>query len=221
MFKLLSGRNFEADRALFESMHRLRYRVFVEELKWPVGRGLFVENQMEFDQFDTEDAFYIVRINEAGEVDACTRLIPTNVPYLLGDVFTEYVETQPVPRSSSIWETSRFCADRRTAPRNIVGQLVAAMLEFGLEMDMTNYVSISDVRIEPLLVRCGWQPTRLGEPRFTGTDYAAGEIFEVSPEALAQVRLKSKINDTLLTENSPMVPMPHPVAGMPNYEGRA
>jgi acyl homoserine lactone synthase len=138
-------------------------------------------------------------VNEDGDVDACSRLLPTNGPYLLGDVFGDLIQDIEKPHSPLVWETSRFCADRRTAPKNIVGQLVAAMLEFGLAHEITNYVSVSDIRIEPLLHRSGWHPQRIGEPKFTGTDMAAGELFEVSETALEEVRNKSGISGTLLS----------------------
>lgn len=201
MFLLINQSNREKFRWEISSMHRLRYRIFVEELKWN-SPSIQVVDGMEFDQFDLESAHYIVRLNEEGEVDACTRLLPTDGPYLLGDVFPDLVEVMPIPHNNHTWETSRFCADRRTAPKNIVGLLVAAMLEFGLSVDMQNYVSISDIRIEPLLKRHGWNPVRLGEPKFTGTDYAAGEIFEVSMEALNSVRAKSGITHPLLFNES-------------------
>jgi acyl homoserine lactone synthase len=178
-------------------MHRLRHRVFIDQLKWPLGAIRSVDG-MEFDQFDNDNAHYIVRLNGNGDVDACTRLMPTTVPYLLGDVFSDLVQARPVPRCPRIWETSRFCADPATAPRNIVGQLVAAMLELALENGVTNYVSVSDIRIEPVLRRHGWPPQRLGEPRPTATDIAAGEIFEVSEAALERVRAKSGIPGPLL-----------------------
>lgn len=198
MFKVLSAANMQECSDDFASMHRLRHRVFIEELKWPVGAIRSV-NGMEFDQFDTPFAHYIVRLNGEGQVDACTRLLPTTGPYLLGDVFGHLIQTIDRPSSHAIWETTRFCADRRTAPKNIVGQLVAAMIEFGLAHGISNYVSVSDIRIEPLLRRHGWEPERISEPWATGTDTAAGERFEVSWSMLEKVRSKSGIDGPLLS----------------------
>jgi acyl homoserine lactone synthase len=201
MFKVLSADNLPECPELFQSMHRLRHKVFVEELKWPLGAIRSVRG-MEYDQFDIQTAHYIVRINDNSEVDACTRLLPTDGPYLLGDVFEDLVKTIPRPNSPVIWETTRFCADKASAPKNIVGLLVAAMLEFGLSRGIRNYVSVSDIRIEPLLKRYGWYPQRIGEPRSTGTDTAVGEIFQVSQAALDEVRRKTGISGPLLEDSS-------------------
>ena len=207
MFKVLSAANMQECADEFASMHRLRHRVFIEELKWPVGFIRSVSG-MEFDQFDIPFAHYIVRLNSEGQVDACTRLLPTTGPYLLGDVFSHLIQTIERPNSPAIWETTRFCADRRSAPKNIVGQLVAAMIEFGLAHGITNYVSVSDIRIEPLLRRHGWVPERISKPWATGTDMAAGELFEVSWPMLEKVRIKSSIDGPLLPVS--MTPLVHP-----------
>ncbi|TAH34796.1 MAG: conjugal transfer protein TraI [Alphaproteobacteria bacterium] len=176
-------------------MHYLRYRVFRRRLEWPVSNF----SCMEHDQFDTEDAVYIVHIDEKDNVDACTRLLPTTKPNLLADVYPHLVDGE-VPKADDIWETTRFCADYETAPANITGLLVAAMLEYGIQLGLRHYVSVSDIRIEPLLRRAGWNPQRLGEPQPTGTDTAAAEIFEVSEDALAKVRMRSKIPKQLLND---------------------
>lgn len=184
-------------------MHRLRHRVFLDELKWPLG-PIRSEAGMEYDQFDVPEAHYIVRLNDAGEVDACCRLLPTEGPYLLKDVFPDLVESGVPPQRPDIWEVSRFAADNRTAPRNIVGQLVTAMLEVGLRHGLEHFVSVSDIRIEPLLRRAGWPPRRLGLTRATTTDTVAAEIFEVSQRALDEVRSKSGIDHPLTTLSLPL-----------------
>ena len=176
------------------SMHRLRCRVFKERLGWDVN----VINGMEFDQFDNDNAFYIVLPDENGEIVATSRLIPTTCSYLLGDVFPQLVDGD-VPRKQDIWEITRFAADEH-APANATALLVLAMLEFGISQGIQNYVSMSDIRIEPILRRIGWPPTRLGEPIDTGTERSAGEIFEVSREALARVREKTGITTSVLTQ---------------------
>jgi len=197
MFLHIPPENHRTRRNELASMHRLRHRIFIDHLKWPLDPIQSV-NGMEYDQFDLPTAHYITRLNDTGEVDACCRLLPTEGPYLLADVFPHLIESGTPPHAPDIWEVSRFAADDSTAPRNIVGQLVAAMLEVGLAHHLRHYVSVSDIRIEPLLRRAGWNPRRLGATALTGTDIAAGEIYEVSPQALAAVRLRSRVPGPLL-----------------------
>ncbi|WP_198154797.1 acyl-homoserine-lactone synthase [Oceanibaculum pacificum] len=168
------------------SMHQLRRSVFSERLGWNVN----VINGLELDQFDLPEAHYLVHYAPGGRVNACTRLLPTTGPYLLADVFPILVEGE-IPRAHDIWESTRFCADRATAPVNIAAVLMAGMLEFGQFLGLRAYVSVSDIRMEPIMRRAGWNPVRLGATVETGTDTAAAEWLEVSPEYLARVRRRA------------------------------
>ncbi|MDD9920659.1 MAG: conjugal transfer protein TraI [Alphaproteobacteria bacterium] len=192
--------NMHLHRESILSMHALRKRVFIDKLNWPVGTGITVRNGMEIDDFDTVNAYYIISHGQDGEVNACQRLIPTVFPYLLGEKFGDWVDGK-MPSSSDIWEVSRFAADtdKVDTPKNIIGALIAAMLEYGVARDFAHYVSISDVRIEPLLKRAGWDPKRLGKPLPTQTDTAAGEIYTVSTNMLERVKEKSKISGDVIT----------------------
>lgn len=206
MFLHIPPEHHRRYRRELASMHRLRHKIFIDQLHWPLGPIRSIDG-MEYDQFDGPDAHYIVRINDEGVVDACCRLLSTEGPYLLADIFPDLIESGVPPRARDIWEVSRFAADTDTTPRNIVGQLVAAMLEVGTAHGLRHYVSVSDIRIEPLLRRAGWPPTRMGKTRQTTTDTVAAEIYEVSLPALHQVRLKSGIEQPLLQPSAtPIIP---------------
>lgn len=197
MFMMITPDNRAQHIELVKSMHKLRHKIFIDELKWPLGPIKSIDG-MEFDQFDTADTYYLVRVSGAGEVDACARLMPTSIPNLLCDVFPDLIQNIKKPCSDDIWEISRFCAARETAPKNIVGQLVAGMLEFALSNGIRRYVSMSDIRIEPVLRRYGWDPQRLGAPINTGTDTAAGEIYPIGVDTLAKVRNKTGLISQLV-----------------------
>lgn len=183
MLLLISHDNAHLHWDALASMHQLRRAVFKERLGWDVN----VVNGLELDQFDLPDAHYLVHTAPDGRVNACTRLLPTTGAYLLADVFAELVDGE-MPRAHDIWESTRFCADPATAPANIAAVLMAGMLEFGLYAGIRAYVSVSDIRMEPIIRRAGWNPLRLGGTTETGTDTAAAEWLEVSPEYLSRVR---------------------------------
>jgi acyl homoserine lactone synthase len=174
-------------------MHRLRKQIFVDQLGWQHA-NIRVDAGMEFDQFDNAAAHYLVNLNDQDRVTGATRLIPTTAPYLLGEVFPQIVEDIELPQQSHTWETSRYCADTDLAPKTIMGILAAGMLEFALMKGIQRYVSISDIRIELIIRRYGWNPRRLGNPIFTGTDTSAAEEFLVSWETYQKVCQKSGVS---------------------------
>lgn len=186
MLHVISKENAHLHWDALASMHQLRRSVFSERLGWSVN----VVNGLELDQFDLPEAHYLVHYAPNGRVNACTRLLPTTGPYLLADVFPNLVEGE-MPRAHDIWESTRFCADQTTAPDTIAAILMAGMLEFGQFLGLRAYVSVSDIRMEPIMRRAGWNPVRLGGTVETGTDTAAAEWLEVSPEYLARVRRRA------------------------------
>ncbi|MBW7851408.1 MAG: conjugal transfer protein TraI [Rhodospirillales bacterium] len=180
---MISRENAHRHWDALASMHQLRRKVFRERLGWEVS----VVNGLELDQFDLPDARYLVHYAPDGKVNACTRLLPTTGPYLLADVFPGLVDGTP-PSAPDVWESTRFCADQETAPANIAAVLMAGMLEFGLFTGLRAYVSVSNIRMEPIMRRAGWKPIRLGGTIETGTDTAAAEWLEVSRTFLVRVR---------------------------------
>lgn len=198
MYQLISSLN-SSDSKLLASMHNLRFRMFKERLKWVKGDGI---SRMEFDEYDTDDAVYIVKIDpEDGEVCACTRMIKTTKPYLLGHSFAHFIEGKP-PAREDCYETSRFVADLdKKVPTNITGELVAAMLEFGIAIGANNFISLSDIRIEKILLRSGWDPTPMGSVGPTANEDCVAFRYTVSPEMLENVRTKSRINEPQLIVN--------------------
>ncbi len=58
IYKISNSKKVNPD--IIKSMHRFSYKVFFQELG---GReGLLIENEMEFDTYDTENAHYIAKL---------------------------------------------------------------------------------------------------------------------------------------------------------------
>jgi N-acyl-L-homoserine lactone synthetase len=190
MLRIINGTNED----LIPKVHQLRRKVFKERLNWDVT----IINGMEFDEFDTDDAQYILLQNKASQVVGCARLVPTVKPYLLGNVFPNLIEG-PVIRSQKIWEISRFAVDQNEANEEATALLLIGILEFGISRGLSHYVSMSDTRVEPVLRNIGWSPKRLGASIYTGTERSVGEIFEVSSNVLNEIRSKLSLENQKIT----------------------
>jgi len=59
MVNLITAHNRAKFRAPLEAMHRDRKKIFVDALKWDVP---VVDGQYEIDQFDTDEAIYLVAL---------------------------------------------------------------------------------------------------------------------------------------------------------------
>src|ERR1044072_3733326 len=97
------------NRALYpreiDAMHRDRKTVFVDMARW----NLTATGDYEYDQFDTDDAVYLIEADRrTGEHICSPRLLPTTGPHLLADVFPQLCDAG-VPRAEDVWEVTRIC----------------------------------------------------------------------------------------------------------------
>ncbi|MCF8480071.1 MAG: GNAT family N-acetyltransferase [Rhodospirillum sp.] len=190
MMILVEGARYHAFQHAIDEMHRLRARVFDDRLGWEVT----VENGREVDRFDDLRPDYLIRTDESGIATACVRLLPTTGSNMLRDVFPELAGDKGAPASPRIWESSRFCVDHASAGLRQGGlkattfELFAAMIEYGLYRGAESIVTVTDLRMEKILVRAGWPLHRLADPRQIGVTKAVAGCVDITTSALATVR---------------------------------
>lgn len=197
MLLLLQRRDEFSDQ--IKGMHRLRKIVFKDRLGWDVSD----EDGMEIDQFDGYNPEYIVRQDGSGTVDGCVRLLPTEGPTMVRDVFPMLVDG-PLPCSPRIWESSRFCLDSQPQAATVNGlalgtyELFISMIEFGLARDLDTILTVTDVRIERILKHVGWGFERLGSAQRIGPTRAVAGLLDISVKALKNLQEQAGIRHPML-----------------------
>ncbi|MCK1743085.1 GNAT family N-acetyltransferase [Bradyrhizobium sp. 139] len=184
------------DSELRMGMHRLRRRVFKERLDWEVS----VSDGLEIDQYDTYNPIYLLAL-EQRDVVGCVRLLPTTGRNMLADTFPVLLDGNPAPKAASIWESSRFCVDTKSAAataenglRKATFLLFTAMIEWGQQCDLEAIATVTDLRMERILRRAGWHLDRLGTPREIGTTKAVAGLLPITEEALGAIRAAGQIS---------------------------
>jgi acyl homoserine lactone synthase len=111
------------------SQARLRYEVFVKRRKLDHSSW----EGLEFDEFDTPAATYLIWRDEQRAVRGLARLLRTTGPYMLRSYWPHLVEERELPSSPLIFEVTRVCVDKRVEPlvrRTIFPKLLCAIQEF-------------------------------------------------------------------------------------------
>lgn len=154
---------------IYREVGKYRHKVFIETLGW----DLHSRDGMELDQFDRPDTLYMVSQDENGAVNGCARLLPTHQPYLLGEVFPELMNGQPVPCSPDVWELSRFAAVDFNArggsalaqfSSGIAVQLLRKAIACAAAHGAKRLITVSPIGIERLLRHTGVHAHRAGPP---------------------------------------------------------
>jgi acyl-homoserine lactone synthase len=167
-----NARDFE--RAI-DHMFRLRYELFVKARGW---RGLHHSAGRERDQFDTQEAVYLLSIDPDGSVAGALRLLPTVKPHLLCEHFS-HLAAEGVPRGPQIYEMTRYFTvrDRSQAQKmqRVAGELLCAMFEYCLWEDARWITTVFDTFFLRRMRQNRWGETVLGPP----TPYVEGTAIAI------------------------------------------
>ena len=190
MIKVVTPR--EAARCARElgSMHRLRARVFAERLGWEVT----LTDEGEVDRYGALGPVHLLHVGCDGEVDGCARLLPATGPTMLRDTFPVLLGGRPL-RTDRVWESSRFAVDTRRAGcgdakglARVTFELIAAEYEYALATGVREIVTVTDVRMERILIRAGCAWERIAEPQVIGVTRAVAGYIAMTEADLARVR---------------------------------
>jgi N-acyl-L-homoserine lactone synthetase len=181
MTYILTGGGGVQQDTLLADMFRERKRVFVDLLRWDVP---VLADQYELDQFDGPSTIYLIMASPDGRHQGSMRLLPTDGPTLLGDIFP-FLCDRPLPASPDCWEISRFCLSRdlHAAERRIVrDQLVTAAVAFALQNDITSYACVADMGWLSQILAFGWRCDPLGLPQQLPCGLTGAMRIQVAPD---------------------------------------
>lgn len=181
------------------SQARLRHDVFVKR------RGLPHSSYegLEFDEFDTPAARYLVWRDEKRVVRGMARLLPTVCPYMLKSYWPFLAEDGRLPCSDGIVEVTRVCVDKSLPPalrRIVFPELLCAIQELLRTTGGEGMVGVTrehllshfvrdgirwlgrTAEIEGELERAFFVPTERIRPEYHCVKYGIGRSVLADPE---------------------------------------
>ena len=183
MVLLINRSNRAVFPALLRDMHADRKRVFVDLLGWDLPH----DERGEYDRFDDDFAEYLILQDRAsGEHLASLRLLRTDRPHLLGEVFPHLCE-RGVPRGPRIREVTRLClsprrpASARLQARNL---LIRSLVEYALLTGIEAYTGVAEMAWLSQILSAGWDCRPLGPPRTVSGSLTAALIIHIEPATL-------------------------------------
>jgi acyl-homoserine lactone synthase len=194
------------NRKLYEKemleQHRIRHDIYVRENNW---KKLKVEDGRESDQFDNDDATYILAI-EDGKVLGGSRFIPTMKPHLLSDVFSSLAEVRGIPRSPDIFEWTRLFTvsekrDRNAGPGSVTGKVLCGGIEFLLGEEATGFTLVTEAWWLTRTYSWGWKLSPLGMPVLFDGEWLVASYVPVTQETLQATRRRFGIEESVIVRH--------------------
>ncbi|SAL35767.1 autoinducer synthesis protein [Caballeronia peredens] len=222
MLTLLSGRNADLSCETLHRLQRFRHKVFIEELGWLLPNGDGIES----DEFDHPDTLYVIALDHGGEIVGCGRLLPTDEPYLLGQVFPNLMGGARLPSTRSVWELSRFAISTprgalRTAEESWQNTrcLMAEIVHVAQAHGAKRLIAFSVLGNERLLKRMGVNVHRAAAPQMVEGKPTLPFWIEIDQQTRAALNIDTseRSRPPLNSDRTRFVPM-RPSA-MPHRRG--
>ena len=162
MLKVISYKDISQNAGLFFGQFQLRYREFVERQNYAVRKI----DQMEFDQYDSLAAVYLVYSKDGKTVLGCSRLTPVSYGCMLNDHFPACVIDKSLLDADGVWEGTRFCIDSRLPAEvrlAICRQICLGYIEYGLANGIDQIIGLMPTLVlRTVFERSGVVLDRLG-----------------------------------------------------------
>jgi acyl homoserine lactone synthase len=166
-FRIARRKDF--NRHELRDMHLLRARIFKDRMGWDVP----VISEMEIDEFDLLDPYYMMISGPDNVLCGCWRLLPTSGPYMLRNIFPELLHGHSSPNDARVWELSRFAimtgASDKFGFTGIAMEAMRGIVSFGDLMGIARYVTVTTIAIERMLRHANIAVERFGPPLRVGT----------------------------------------------------
>jgi len=171
--------------------------MFVERQNWNVPSY----KQIEYDEFDTPAATYILTVDENDRALGATRLVPTTRPYMVASLWPDLVSVE-LPRCDSVWEASRFVCERNldsAIRRRVVAHLILGCQEFGVATGILQYLGVMPIQMFKRVIAANRCPiSYLGPTRRLNGHQIVAAYIDVSPSTLDAVQRHTGIRGPVL-----------------------
>jgi acyl-homoserine lactone synthase len=199
MIHVVTGENKKLYARELDAQALARHQVFVEERKW---EDLARADKRERDQFDTDRTIYFLAIDDERVVGG-SRLVETEGPHMLSEVFPQLASVQGVPSSPDVYEWSRIWVARdRRASGGILHRLFAGILEFCLDEEIHSLTGVVEIWALPFFSELGWIVQPLGLPQLIANSWTLGVRLDVSQKPLQCIYDRRRIAGPVLVRRN-------------------
>jgi N-acyl-L-homoserine lactone synthetase len=164
MIQIITATNKEQFRSELLAMFEDRKLVFIDLLKWNLP---LTDGRYEIDQFDDDDAVYLLANHTDGSHLGSMRLLRTDRPHILGSIFPHLAD-QPVPMGADTLEVTRLCLSprlRAAERRHVRDRLISAMTDYALTNKINTLTGVALISWLAQILRMGWRCETLGSPK--------------------------------------------------------
>jgi acyl-homoserine lactone synthase len=196
MIRVIDRTNCHQYIRTLDQHFRLRHEIFVKERGWKdfERNGIY-----EKDQYDNDNATYLISIDDQENVVGSFRLYPTVLPHMLSEQFSALIEGAVLQRID-ILEMTRLAICRNQRGTHTYFELFLALQEYCLEQGVSGATNLVRTHRIPVVQKAGMNITPLGLSREIGGEMCTPALLEISEEILKRMRKVAGITETVMED---------------------
>jgi len=197
---------------LIIDMLRTRARIFRDRMKWDVEVD---HMNLESDEYDLPEAFYILSLNEEGRVIGTWRFLPTNSSSMIKNIWPAFTQTLNVPESALMVEASRFGVNLDTTQgrfgsinkeeteqpqcsvSDVTAEMIVALIDISIKCGITDMYTMYACSVKRLLDRIGFTPSETSKSLDVEGEQSVIARFKLDYDLLNAVKQKTGINSDI------------------------
>ena len=204
---------------LLIEMYRLRAKIFKERMGWDVHVDM---NGLEVDDFDTDDALYLLNVNAYGRVTGNWRIIQTDNLTMIEKVWPHFLNDVNLQKSPLCWEMSRFAVDKgigNTIKESIhsfnttTAEMFCGLTELCALLGIEEIYTLYNKQIAKILKRLDCAPIQVSQAyQINGEDSFVGR-FIPDQKMLRKLQAATGTTHPLINQDD----LPHPLQQQINF----
>jgi acyl-homoserine lactone synthase len=175
---------------------RLRHEIFVKERGW---KDFDRDGVYEMDQYDNEDATYLISVDGYDEVIGSSRVYPTALPHMLSEQFPALVDGA-VPQRIDLVEFTRLAICKSQRGTQIYYEQFLGLQEFCLDQGMSGATTLIRTHRIPIVQKAGMNVIPLGLSQEIDGEMCTAIFIEASEEILMRMRSVAGIKGTVMED---------------------
>lgn len=175
---------------------RLRHEIFVKERGW---KEFDRDGIYEMDQYDDENATYLISVDEYDEVVGSSRIYPTALPHMLSEQFPALVNGA-VPQRIDLVEFTRLAICKSQRGTQIYFEQFLGLQEFCLDQGMAGATTLIRTHRIPIVQKAGMNVIPLGLSQEIDGEMCTAILIEASEEVLMRMRKVAGIDGTVMED---------------------
>lgn len=177
---------------------RLRHDIFVKEKGW---KEFDIDGLYEMDQYDDQNATYLIALDDDEDVVGSIRVYPTALPHMLSEQFASLVDGSVLQRVDLV-ELSRLAICQNRRGTRTYFELFLSVQEYCLEQGMSGATTLVRTHRIPVVQKAGMTITPLGLSQEIDGETCTAALLEVSEDVLMRVRQVAGISGTVMEDRA-------------------